>query len=47
MRRHAGARTGVLPRRTRREELVALRYDLAYLVGVLSDVLRGRPYLGG
>jgi hypothetical protein len=33
-----------LPRRSRREELTALHRDLAFAIGVIADVLRGRPF---
>ncbi len=42
MKRHQGPPS--LPRRSRREGLAALRHDLAFAIGVVSDVLRGRPF---
>jgi len=30
--------------RSRRDELADLRQDLAFVVGVVTDVLRGRPF---
>jgi hypothetical protein len=41
---HRGGRAHTLPRMSRREELAALRHDLAFVIGVIGDVLRGRPF---
>jgi hypothetical protein len=44
MKRHRSDRHAALPRQSRREELAAIRRDLAFALGVIGDVLRGRPF---